>query len=80
MEHLVSTSGSVVDEQGIDRLLPDPLPAMVTTETPVDRQTVEEIVADWPEKPFEIAETIMDKYGSPDEAAPSELLWYDTSP
>ena len=53
---------------------------MTTSEPSVDQETVEEIIADWPEKPSEVAEKIMDKHGSPDEAAPSELLWYDTGP
>ncbi len=49
---------------------------MATNETPVDRQTVEEIIAEWPDEPAEIAETMTDAYGMPHEAAPSELLWY----
>ena len=49
---------------------------MASSDTPVDKQTVEEIIADWPEEPAEIAETMMDAYGMPHEVAPSELLWY----
>ncbi|QLG62786.1 hypothetical protein [Halorarum salinum] len=50
---------------------------MATTESPVDQQTVEEIIRDWPNEPTEIAERVIERYGWPDEAAPSELLWYD---
>lgn len=53
---------------------------MATTQSPVDEQTVEEILAEWPDEPAEIARNIVDKYGKPDEAAPSEMLWYDTGP
>lgn len=41
---------------------------------------MEEIIAEWPEEPAAIAETMMEQYGQPDEAAPSELLWYGTGP
>lgn len=53
---------------------------MATTETPVDQKTVEQILEDWPNEPAEIAQGMIEKYGVPDEAAPSELLWYDTGP
>lgn len=53
---------------------------MASTEPQVDEQTVNEIVSEWPEEPAEIANTVRDRYGTPDEAAPSELLWYDTGP
>lgn len=50
---------------------------MSSTETPVDQETVENILAEWPEEPAKIAERLIDKYGWPVEAAPSELLWND---
>jgi hypothetical protein len=53
---------------------------MATTQTPLDQATVEEILADWPEEPTEIAENVIERYGRPDEAAPSELCWYDNGP
>jgi hypothetical protein len=53
---------------------------MATTQTPVDQATVEEILAEWPEEPTEIAEDVVEQYGRPDEAAPSELCWYDNGP
>lgn len=53
---------------------------MAPTDTPVDQQTIDDIVAEWPEEPSEIAEQMIETYGLPDEAAPSELLWYNTGP
>lgn len=50
---------------------------MATTSTPVDRATVEEMLTDWPEEPTGIAEDVVDRYGWPDEPAPSELRWDD---
>ena len=51
------------------------------------KQTVEEIVADWPEKtpgqqqhPKETAEKMLDKYGPPDEATPQRLIWHNNGP
>jgi hypothetical protein len=52
--------------------------SMATPESPIDQQTVEEILTEWPDEPAEIAQKIIDKYGLPAEAAPSELLWHDT--
>lgn len=53
---------------------------MTTNQNRVDQQTVEEILAQWPDEPAEIAEKTIEKYGQPAEAAPSELLWYDSGP
>lgn len=51
---------------------------MASTETQIDEQTVDEIVSEWPDEPAEIADELRQTYGTPDEVAPSELLWYGT--
>lgn len=38
------------------------------------------VVADWPDTSREVAETVMGKYGAPDETTPSRLIWFDTGP
>jgi hypothetical protein len=38
------------------------------------------IIAGWPATSREMAHNIIDKYGQPDEATPSMLIWYDNSP
>lgn len=51
-------------------------------------QTVEEIVQDWPEKqapgqqqrPKETAQKMRQKYGEPDEATSSRLVWHENGP
>ena len=43
----------------------------------------EEVIQDWPESQTETAHEMMDKYGEPDEAVPSRLMWHqedDDSP
>lgn len=53
---------------------------MVTSKPSVDQKSVDKIIAEWPDEPTKIAEKMFDSYGLPNEAAPSELLWYDTGP
>lgn len=53
---------------------------MATTTTPVDQATVDEILAEWSEEPTAIARDVIETYGRPHEAAPSELCWYDNGP
>ena len=42
--------------------------------------TVGQIIDDWPRYSRKTAEELLEKYGSPDEATASRLLWYDTGP
>jgi hypothetical protein len=44
------------------------------------RDTVDEVVSDWPEKPRKVAERTMQKYGPPDEATESMLIWHNNDP
>jgi hypothetical protein len=41
---------------------------------------VEELVAGWPETPRESAKTVVEKYGPPDEATESFLVWHERAP
>lgn len=41
---------------------------------------VKNIIAAWPEDSREIARQIIDKYGEPNEATPSLLVWYNNGP
>lgn len=40
----------------------------------------QEILEDWPDEQQRIANLLIEKYGEPDEATPSMLLWYDNGP
>ncbi len=48
--------------------------------SPVAMEMVEEIVANWPEVPTMVAQTMMEKYGPPHEATPSRMIWFDNGP
>jgi hypothetical protein len=48
--------------------------------TVVDAQTVEAIIADWPEMAKSAANKTIEKYGLPNEAIPSRLIWYGNGP
>jgi len=48
--------------------------------SPVAAETVDLIVSAWPDVPREVAQTVMDKYGPPQEATPSRLIWFDNAP
>ena len=50
------------------------------TQTVVDAQTVEAIIADWPAMSKSGANEIIKKYGPPNEAIPSRLIWYNNGP
>lgn len=51
---------------------------MFTTDLTQDR--VGDFVSNWPETPRKTAERMMKKYGSPDEATESMLIWHNNSP
>jgi len=38
------------------------------------------VIADWPEESREAAQLVIDKYGDPDEATPTQLTWHDVGP
>ena len=47
---------------------------------PLTRDAVEAIIRGWPPTPREAAITVMGRYGPPQEATPSLLLWSGTGP
>ncbi|MGQ0714782.1 MAG: hypothetical protein ACT4PJ_13785 [Gemmatimonadaceae bacterium] len=46
----------------------------------VELNTVENIVARWSDIPQKAARATIEKYGPPNEATPSRLIWFDTRP
>jgi hypothetical protein len=48
--------------------------------TDITRDTVDQIVSDWPEKPRKTVERTIKKYGAPDEATESMLVWHENDP
>ena len=43
-------------------------------------KNINKIISDWPEKPQEVAQKTIEKYGQPDEATDSMLIWHNTGP
>lgn len=46
----------------------------------VDRAYVEAIIEPWADTPKQVARRTMDKYGPPNEATESRLIWYRNGP
>jgi hypothetical protein len=55
-----------------------------SVETPprgrVDQTTLDAVIASWAEAPRNVVETVIAKYGLPNEATESRLIWYETGP
>jgi predicted outer membrane protein len=47
---------------------------------PVDREKVNKMIAEWPERPRLGAQQMMTKYGPPQEATDMRLVWHDQGP
>lgn len=43
-------------------------------------QQASQMIQDWPETARSAAKAMLDKYGAPDEATPTRLIWFDTGP
>lgn len=39
-----------------------------------------QIIGDWPKESREAAKLVIEKYGEPDEATPTQLVWHERSP
>lgn len=49
----------------------------MVSRTTATREDVENITSDWPEKPRELAEQMMNQYGPPAEVTTERLYWHD---
>lgn len=45
-----------------------------------DRAQVDRVLAEWPQPPRGIADKTIEKYGLPNEAMPTRLVWYNNGP
>jgi hypothetical protein len=52
----------------------------VGTAGTVDMASVDAILGGWPETPQKVARKTIDKYGPPNEATPSRLIWFNNGP
>ena len=46
----------------------------------VAQEDVEAILAEWPASPKTVAADLLDRYGPPNEATPSQLIWHNNGP
>lgn len=46
----------------------------------VRSERLEDVLDDWPDDPTEVARTVVDEYGPPDEATASRLVWIENDP
>jgi hypothetical protein len=49
-------------------------------QTPVSASSLDQILAGWPEKPRQAVTTLVAKYGQPNEATPSMVIWNANGP
>lgn len=42
--------------------------------------TLEQVLDEWDDDPADVARTVVDKYGEPDDVTSRRLLWYDNGP
>ncbi len=52
----------------------------VGTADTVEQAAVDSILAQWPETPRKVVQKTIDKYGPPNEATQSRLIWFDNGP
>jgi len=46
----------------------------------VSQDRVEDILSEWPDDPTQVANTVIDEYGAPDEATTTRLIWLENDP
>lgn len=77
---LGKTAGAVAGVAVAGRLASSAAQEATPMASPVAMEMVDEIVSAWPDVPREVAQTVMEKYGPPQEATPSRLIWFENSP
>ncbi len=74
VETLVKTKASSLQK----RMGSDDAPA--ATGQHVELEQVDAIIANWPAAPKKVAQDILDRYGLPNEATPTLLIWHNNGP
>ncbi len=77
---LAKTAGAVAGVAAAGRLASAAAQDATPAASPVAMDVVDEIVATWPEVSREVAATVMEKYGPPQEATASLLIWHNNGP
>lgn len=58
----------------------DPAQAQAAAPAPAAREQAQSIIAQWPDVPQAAARRLIEKYGLPNEAADSQLTWFNNGP
>ena len=77
---LAKSAGAMAGAAAAARLAPVAAQEATPIASPVSTGVVDEIVGVWPEVSRKVAETVMEKYGPPQEATPSLLIWHNNGP
>jgi hypothetical protein len=77
---LAKTAGALAGVAVAGRLAPAAAQEATPAASPMAMAAVDEIVAAWPDVPREVARTVMEKYGPPQEGTPSRLIWFGNGP
>jgi len=78
---LARCGGAVVVAAGIATFLGAPAaPAKDDKAEKVSKEEVAKVIADWPAVPKEVGTKMIEKYGPPNEATPTHLVWDNNGP
>lgn len=77
---LAKTAGALAGVAVAGRLAPAAAQEATPAASPMAMEAVDAIVAAWPDVPREVARTVMETYGPPQEATPSRLIWFGNGP
>ncbi len=77
---LAKTAGAMAGAAAAARLAPAAAQEATPTGMTVTQQAFDEIVGMWPEVSLKVAQTVAEKYGLPQEATPSLLIWQKNGP
>ena len=77
---LAKTAGVMAGAAAATRLTSATAQEGTPAASPVAMETVDQILGSWPDVSCEVAETVMEKYGPPQEATASFLVWHNNGP
>ncbi len=77
---LAKTAGAMAGAAAAARLAPAAAQEATPMASPVSMDAVDEIIGMWPDVSREVAQTVMEKYGPPQEATASLLIWHKNGP
>jgi hypothetical protein len=74
LAHAMSSTANALAKEAASTGGPKPTPGRLET------TLVEQLIAEWPGTPQKVTRRMIEKYGAPNEAMPSRLIWFGTGP